>query len=49
MPRGVKGRRTMPLGVDQFGQSGDIDDLYDRYRIGKDAILDACASVFTAR
>jgi len=43
---GVKGHRTMPLGVDQFGQSGDIDDLYDRYRIGKDAILDACASVY---
>ncbi|SDD81977.1 transketolase [Kordiimonas lacus] len=46
---GVKGHRTMPLGVDEFGQSGDIDDLYDRYRIGTDAILDACASVFTAR
>jgi len=43
---GVKGHRTMPLGVDQFGQSGDIDDLYDRYRIGTDAILDACASVY---
>ncbi|MFC4348925.1 transketolase [Kordiimonas lipolytica] len=43
---GVKGHRTMPLGVDQFGQSGDIDDLYDKYRIGTDAILDACASVY---
>ncbi|NVJ99451.1 MAG: transketolase [Alphaproteobacteria bacterium] len=44
---GVQGHRTMPLGVDRFGQSGDIDDLYSEYRIGVDAILDACASVFT--
>lgn len=43
----VKGHRTMPLGVDRFGQSGDIDDLYETYRIGTEAILDACASVFT--
>lgn len=42
----VRGHRAMPLGVDRFGQSGDIDDLYATYRIGADAILDACASVF---
>jgi len=46
---GVRGHRLMPLGVDQFGQSGDIQDLYDTYRIGTDAILDACASVFVRR
>lgn len=43
---GVKGHRVMPLGVDKFGQSGDINDLYDAYRIGTDAILDACASIY---
>jgi pyruvate dehydrogenase E1 component len=32
-----------PLGVDGFGQSGDLPDLYARYRIGTDAILDAAA------
>ena len=45
---GVLGHRVMPLGIDRFGQSGDIDQLYDEYRIGADAILDACASAFAA-
>ena len=44
----VCGHRVMPLGVDRFGQSGDVPDLYDAYRIGTDAILDACASVFSS-
>ena len=43
---GVRGHRVVPLGVDHFGQSGDIDDLYETYRIGTDAILDACATAF---
>jgi len=42
----VKGHRVMPLGIDQFGQSGDIDQLYGKYRIGVEAILDACASAY---
>ncbi len=33
----------VPLGVDRFGQSGDIPDLYRAYGIDKDAILDAAA------
>jgi pyruvate dehydrogenase E1 component len=33
----------VPLGVDRFGQSGDIPDLYHAYRIDADAILDAAA------
>ena len=39
----VKGHRSQPLGVDRFGQSGSIPDLYKEYGIDKDAILDACA------
>jgi pyruvate dehydrogenase E1 component len=31
------------LGVDRFGQSGDIPDLYHAYGIDTDAILDAAA------
>ena len=34
-----------PLGVEHFGQSGDIPDLFERYRIDAEAILDACAAV----
>lgn len=45
----VRGHRVMPLGIDRFGQSGDIDQLYGEYRIGVDAILDACASVYAMR
>jgi pyruvate dehydrogenase E1 component len=33
----------IPLGVDRFGQSGDIPDLYRAYGIDGDAILDAAA------
>ncbi len=39
----VRGNRTMALGPDHFGQSGDITDLYREYEINADAILDACA------
>ncbi len=40
----VAGHRVVPLGVDHFGQSGDIPDLYRAYGIDADAILDACAT-----
>ncbi|WP_141563061.1 1-deoxy-D-xylulose-5-phosphate synthase N-terminal domain-containing protein [Teichococcus rhizosphaerae] len=39
----VRGQRVVPLGVDRFGQSGDIPDLYREYGLDSDAILDACA------
>ena len=39
----VAGHRIYPLGVEQFGQSGDINDLYRHYGIDTDAILDAAA------
>jgi pyruvate dehydrogenase E1 component len=39
----VAGNPIMPLGVDRFGQSGDIPDLYRLYGIDSDAIVDAAA------
>ena len=39
----VAGHRIYPLGVDRFGQSGDIPDLHAACRIDADAILDAAA------
>ena len=39
----VAGQRIYPLGVDGFGQSGDIPDLYREYGIDTDSILDAVA------
>ena len=39
----VTGNRIVPIGVDRFGQSGDIPDLYRAYRIDTEAILDAAA------
>jgi len=40
---GVARNVVVPLGVDHFGQSGDIPDLYRVYRIDADAIIDAAA------
>jgi pyruvate dehydrogenase E1 component len=42
---GVRGHRVGALGVDHFGQSGDIPDLYRAYRLDAEAILDAAAGV----
>jgi pyruvate dehydrogenase E1 component len=39
----VRGQRVVPLGVDRFGQAGDLPDLYREYGLDADAILDACA------
>ncbi len=39
----VRGQRVVPLGIEQFGQSGDIPDLYKTYRIDTAAIVDAVA------
>ena len=39
----VRGQRVVPLGVDRFGQAGDLPDLYREYGLDENAILDACA------
>jgi pyruvate dehydrogenase E1 component len=44
----VRGQRVVPLGVDHFGQAGDIPDLYQVYGLDIDAILDACAQALLA-
>jgi pyruvate dehydrogenase E1 component len=47
---GAVGRhRTIPLGVDRFGQSGDIPDLYHTYGIDADAIVTAAARLIAPR
>lgn len=38
----VAGHRVQALGVEHFGQSGSIDDLYRHHRIGRRAIAEAC-------
>jgi pyruvate dehydrogenase E1 component len=39
----VARHNVVPLGVDRFGQSGDIPDLYGEYGLGRDAVIDAAA------
>src|SRR5437868_1364037 len=39
----VRGQRVVPLGIEGFGQSGDIPDLYRTYKLDAAAILDAVA------
>lgn len=41
----VLGHRVRALGVEQFGQTGDLPDLYRLYRLDCDAILDAAADL----
>jgi len=43
---GVRGMRTSSLGLDSFGQVGDLPDLYRHYRLDVDAIVDAAAELF---
>ncbi|MGI9169040.1 MAG: hypothetical protein ACR2FH_02520 [Caulobacteraceae bacterium] len=45
---GVRGHRVAALGVERFGQCGDIPDLYRAYRLDAPAILDAAAEVLVA-
>ena len=45
----VRGHRVQALGVEHFGQSGDIPDLYRHYGIDADAIIDACAAALVQR
>ncbi|WP_310533681.1 transketolase [Novosphingobium sp.] len=42
----VRGMRTSPLGIDRFGQTGDLPDLYRTYRLDAEAIVDAAAELF---
>jgi len=42
----VRGQRVSALGIEHFGQVGDLPDLYRYYRLDADAILDACADLF---
>jgi pyruvate dehydrogenase E1 component len=41
----VCGNRVRALGVERFGQTGDLIDLYRTYRLDLDAILDAAADL----
>jgi pyruvate dehydrogenase E1 component len=45
---GVRGMRVAALGVDRFGQTGTLPDLYRTYRLDADAIVDAAAELFIA-
>ena len=42
---GVRGQRVAPLGVEKFGQTGTLADLYAAYRLDGDAITEAVAEL----
>ena len=46
---GVIGHRTISLGVEHFGQTGTIGDLYHHYGIDADAIIAAAANIAAGR
>ena len=43
---GVRGHKVSPLGVDRFGQTGDLPDLYRTYRLDAEAIVEAMTEHF---
>jgi pyruvate dehydrogenase E1 component len=43
----VRGHRVEALGIEQFGQTGTISDLYRHYGIDANAIIDAAESLTT--
>jgi pyruvate dehydrogenase E1 component len=43
---GVMGHRVAPLGVDRFGQTGTLPDLYGEYRLDAEAVVEAAAELF---
>jgi pyruvate dehydrogenase E1 component len=43
---GVLGHRVSPLGVDRFGQTGSLPDLYGHYRLDTSAMIEAAAELF---
>ena len=43
---GVSGMQVSPLGIDRFGQTGNLPDLYRTYRLDADAIVEAAAELF---
>jgi pyruvate dehydrogenase E1 component len=42
---GVLGQRVAPLGVEKFGQTGSLADLYAAYRLDGEAITEAVAEL----
>lgn len=45
----VHGHHVQALGVEHFGQSGNLGDLYKHYRLDSDSILDAAARALLER
>ena len=45
----VHGHRVRPLGVEHFGQTGSIPDLYRHYGIDANAIVAAAAALTPGR
>ncbi len=46
---GVRGAPIACLGVDDFGQSGDVDDLYRHFGIDADTIVGAALDLLMTR
>lgn len=42
---GVHGHLVSPLGIDRFGQTGDLPDLYRTYRLDPDSVIEAMAEL----
>jgi pyruvate dehydrogenase E1 component len=43
---GVLGHQVSPLGIERFGQTGSLGDLYREYRLDVNAVVEAAAELF---
>jgi pyruvate dehydrogenase E1 component len=46
---GVLGQRVAPLGIERFGQTGNLEELYAAYRLDGAAITEAIAEILLPR
>ena len=44
----VYGQRVVPLGVDDFGESGTIQELYDRFGLQADQVVNSALLALAA-
>lgn len=45
----VHGHRTVPLGVERFGQTGTVADLYRHFGLDADGIVEAASRLTVGR
>ena len=46
---GVKGYTIFPIGISNFGQSGKVEDIYEKYQLNSNNIIKTIASAILSK